>query len=206
MNIKFFYPAGFISLLFLPILGLWQLNQFHVFDKFGLVEAFYFSNEQPTCINFKSHPELNYTTFNINGNKSSDKINLDLAQLEIRKLTQSNSLINGVCIHLGDSSKLWALVKAFEICKLEKAENYIGEGNEIWVYNTKRLENYQFGAEAFNAYELHCIDFKVLENEKQFVFNPKWIVLGFLTIILYLILIVLSFKRIRSLKRNFNLQ
>jgi hypothetical protein len=140
MNKRFIYPAGFISLLFLPILVLWQLNQLHVFDKFGLVEAFYFSNEQPTCINFKSHPELNYTTFNINGNKSSDRKNLDLARLEIRKLTQSKSLKNGVCIHFGDSTKLWALVKVFEICKLEKAENYIGEGDEIWVFNTNRLE------------------------------------------------------------------
>ncbi len=202
MNKRYIYPAGFISLLFLPILGLWQLNQFHIFDKFGLVEAFYFSNEQPTCINFKSHPELNYTTFNINGNKGSDRINLDLAQLEIRKLTQSKSLKNGVCIHFGDSTKLWALVKAFEICKLEKAENYIGEGVEIWVYNTNRLENYQFGAEVFNAFELHCIDFKELENEKQFVFNPKWIVLGFLTLILYLILVAFTINKTRTFNRN----
>ncbi len=200
----FIFPPGIISLLLLPILGIWQLNEFHVFDKFGLIEANYFFDDEPTCINLKSHPEINYTSFHFNGDKSADRRNLDLAQLEIRRLTQSKSLKNGICFHFGDSSKLWALVKAFELCKLEKAENYIGEGNKIWVFNTNP-ENNQFQTDVLNSYELLCCDcYKILQNENETQFNHYKNIFSLFVVsfILYLILVVLTILKIRTFNRN----
>ncbi len=193
----FIFPSGIISLLLLPILGIWQLNEFHVFDKFGLVEANYYFDNEPTCINLKSHPEINYTIFHFTGNKSTDRKNLNLAQLEIRRLTKSKSLKNGICFHFGDSSKLWALVKAFELCKLEKAENYIGEGNKIWVFNKKQEPPMA------NDYYKICgaidsIRFLQNENETQFNYYKNLILLFSIPSILYLILVVLTFHKIRT--------
>ncbi len=191
----FIFPTGIISLLLLPILGIWQLNEFQVFDKFGLIEANYFFDDEPTCINLKSHPEINYTSFHFTGDKSADRRNLDLAQLEIRRLTQSKSLKNGICFQFGDSSKLWALVKVFELCKLEKAENCIGEGNKIWVFN-KKLE-----PPMVNDYYKICgaIDsIRFLEKETQINQYENIFSLFVVPFILYLILVVLTFHKIRT--------
>lgn len=128
-------------MILLPTLCIWYLDKHRAFDKFGVIEIMWWSpnlhRDNPDFFPKESHPNKNYTDINLTGNDQDDKMKLDYAQLLIRELVLSQDTSKGVHFRFSDKSKYWTLIKAIDICKIEKAKVYIPYENDIWVLNPK---------------------------------------------------------------------
>lgn len=141
---KIYYIPGLISLVFLPLLMLWHLNKEGAFQKYSAIEVYSFYLEPNIDIEeyasyFKdSILKNNYIEIKLTGNEEEDIIKLRSAQLNIRELKQSEEKTKGLCIHFGDSSKYWELVKAIDICNIEEIKTFSLFKNNLWIFNFKK--------------------------------------------------------------------
>ncbi|WP_316768860.1 hypothetical protein [Pedobacter frigiditerrae] len=134
---KIFYPAGLISLILLPILCIWNLNEQNAFEKIGVLEvAYFYHNELDESSNSQSFKELissrNYIEIEFNGNEKDDNIILEYAKVKIKNLIRSKDTITGVHFKFTEKAKYWNFVKAVDVCQVESL-NPLMDKNNIWV-------------------------------------------------------------------------
>lgn len=135
---RIYYSAGLISLVLLPILCLCYLNNRKAFRKERVMEINWWSDNVYKYTNYKIpyfiHPERKFIDINLTANDKENKIKLDFAQLEIRQMVSTKDTINAVHFYFADNAKYWTLIRAFDICNIEKAKMYVPKGNDVWVF------------------------------------------------------------------------
>jgi hypothetical protein len=135
---RFYYSAGMISLLVLPILmGLYLQNN-KLFKKQHALEIVWWKNhwgEFEIKPDFDKRPDRNYLEFHLTTDDKENKIKLDYSQLEVRKLIAKNDTLNGVHFAFDDDANYWTFIRALDICKRENAKTYIIVDNDIWLFN-----------------------------------------------------------------------
>jgi hypothetical protein len=168
---RFYYPTGIISLISLPLLCIWWLDKNQAFKKYAVIDIMWWSpslhTDNPEFYPKESHPIKNYTDINLTGNDKDDKTRLDYAQLIIRELIKSQDTATGVHFHFSDKSKYWTLIKALDICKIEKAKVYIPYENDIWVLNPKPDNPNEEKPKTFVCGGILMDDVIVVKSDKQ---------------------------------------
>lgn len=129
---RFYYPVGLVSLIMLPTLCIWYLYSHKAFKKSRAIEVNWWSNDWEK---YNTFPKRNYSVINITSNDRNDKIKLDSAQFEIRKLIISKDTTKGIRFVFENNSKYWTLIRAIDICKIEKANYFIPKDNDLWIIN-----------------------------------------------------------------------
>ncbi|MES2286843.1 MAG: hypothetical protein V4547_14230 [Bacteroidota bacterium] len=129
-----YYTAGLISLIMLPILCIWNLDNNKAFEKQHVLELLWWSKDRKDQ-QFDVHPSRKFDDTYLTSDNNSNKIKLDASQLKIRKLIATNDTINGVHFIFDNNSKYWTLVKVIDICNVEGAEHFILKDNDLWVCN-----------------------------------------------------------------------
>lgn len=76
-----------------------------------------------------------FTNYQLKGIKKNDNETFKKYQLSIRQLVKTNDSTTGVHLLLHKSTKYEDVIKAFDICNVEKAKSYIVKGYDIWVTN-----------------------------------------------------------------------
>jgi hypothetical protein len=71
----------------------------------------------------------------LNGPDAEDKIRLDFAQLEIRRLANSSNTVKALHIEFGEKTKYWTLVRALDLCRIENVRTYVSDQDDIWIFN-----------------------------------------------------------------------
>jgi hypothetical protein len=136
---KIYYPAGLISLIFLPLLCLWHLQDQKAFEELRMISVWWWSPDmygaESAPFYPENHPDIHYQEIRLSGNETADRLALESSRLSIRQLATSGDTLNGVHFHFDAQAKYWTLIKAFEICKTEKARIFIPDDNDLWVYN-----------------------------------------------------------------------
>jgi hypothetical protein len=130
---RIYYRAGLISLILLPILCVWYLNkqdQLRVIPISPWNPDSYFNKVNHS----QSHPERKYLDISFNVNNGENKIKLDYAQLEVRRLVNSRDTLNGVHFYFDDSTQYSILIKALDICDIEKADYCSMYENDMWIW------------------------------------------------------------------------
>ncbi len=138
-----FYSSGMISLVLMPFLCLWYFNKQKVFEIPRVMEVNWYSKLGSSYFleayseEFAQliHPKRKYTEINLTGDKMKDQQNLEFAQVKIKILASTNDTINGVHFHFSRFSKFSTLIRALEICKIEKVKFYVPRDNDIWIFN-----------------------------------------------------------------------
>jgi hypothetical protein len=151
----FLYPTGFISLLLLATLCIWYLQQRQAFVVLKAKEVTWWNENMNYAKNytksradlnmpiepeeemFKVHPKREFIEINLTSNANENKIKLDFAQLAIRELISTKDTVKGVHFSFDNQAKFWTLIRTLDICEVEKAPVYVGETNNIWVFNLK---------------------------------------------------------------------
>ena len=132
-----YYPAGLISLIFLPILCIWYLYQNKAFEKFVALEITWWAPNlqlyNPHIYPRENHPNKYYMEINLTGNDLEDKEKLEDAQLKIRNLVRTQDTSTVIHFHFNDTANYWTLIKAIDICFIENATHFFPYGNDIWV-------------------------------------------------------------------------
>ncbi|WP_157486040.1 hypothetical protein [Flavobacterium soli] len=142
-----------------------------------------------------------YTVVNLTGDNSSDKIKLDIAKKNVRKLILSNDTINGIKFHFETKSEYWTFIRVLDILTIEKAKFYVPYKNDIWFTNPKPakknkdlkpLEFFDCGYTPLYSNEHEPIDWdEIKETVKKY----------FLPIIAYLLMVIFTIKGIYKLNR-----
>ncbi len=86
-------------------------------------------------ISFYLHPDIEFLEINLNGNDKENKIKLDYAQLEIRRIIKTKDTTNGVHFLFESNAKYWTVIRAFDICNIENAHTYVPFKNHVWMFN-----------------------------------------------------------------------
>ncbi|PKB17659.1 hypothetical protein CLU82_2880 [Flavobacterium sp. 5] len=81
-----------------------------------------------------------FKTVDLTGDNVLDKIKIEKAQNDIRKLVGSKDSVSGIKFHFGQKSEYWTIVKVLDILQIEGANLYMFYKNDIWVTNPKRLK------------------------------------------------------------------
>ena len=135
---RLFYSTGLISLILLPILCIFYLNKHKAFEKQRVVEVNWWTEEWAKRsmeeYPYEIYPKRNFIDINITGNDLENKIKLDFARLQIRKLISSQDTTKGVHFHFDEHSKFWTLIRAIDICKIEKAKMFVLKDNDLWIF------------------------------------------------------------------------
>jgi len=133
---KIFYPAGLISLIFLPILCIYDLSKQNAFQKLGAIDVAYFYNDEnyessnlKTFKNFIS--SRNFTDIEFTGNKNDDQIILEYAKIKIKRLIESKDTINGIHFKLTEKAKYSNYVGVIQVFQ-NKNINALLDKNDVW--------------------------------------------------------------------------
>jgi hypothetical protein len=135
---RFFYPAGLISLILLPTICIFYFYKHKAFEKLRVIEINWWTEEwgkrSMDEYSFEVYPKRKYIDINITGNDLENKIKLDFARLQIRKLVSTKDTTKGVHFHFDEQSKFWTFISAINICKIEKAKMFVPKDNDLWIY------------------------------------------------------------------------
>ena len=141
---RIYYLPGMISLVLLPLICIWYINPGKWFQHHGVLEVV--MPDPPTrdsdkiLYSISSLPKRNYHNINLTGEEFGDKVKLNNAQFELRRLLQEKDTINGLHIIFGNKTKYWEMVKAIDICKIENVQAYMLYRNDFWALNLSSKE------------------------------------------------------------------
>ncbi len=135
---KIYYIPGIISSIILPSLFISFSHKEIKAKSLGVIPLFWTDANLPKKFpeTFKGEfpPKRHYTDIFFTGNKKTDKINLDFAQIKIREILSANDSLNGVHFQFGDSSQYWTFVKSIDILRTEGAKTYMPLDKDLWFY------------------------------------------------------------------------
>lgn len=200
---KLHYPIGLISLIFLPIFCCIFILCNHGFDQIPVVSYNTFHGK------LKDENSFNYNRdfkqINLTGNDKSDKIILKNIQNEIHNLVKSQDTLIGIRIHFNSESKFWTLVKAVEICSIEKVKFYIPKENDIWIFNPKKKEVWDELFFCGVGYSRCFIEEKTIFNSEEqriilFKETIEFIKKYYTIILMFMVITILSIQQLILLK------
>jgi hypothetical protein len=118
------------------------------------------------------------------------------------ELKQSKDATKGLCIHFGDSSNYWELVKAIDICNIEDIKTFSLYKNNLWVFNFKK-DSTKITAREFPIFE--CGLYYDTPKVPEISFNEK--VLAHLSrfyplLIIFILMVIGAIIKIHT--RHFN--
>lgn len=203
---KLHYPVGLLSLALLPLLFMWTLNSYHVFDDLRVLEITWpqrFEDIHSSIYPIYKTPDRVYIDINLTGDAEEDNIKLDFAQLEIRNMIATHDTIKGVHFHFNNEAKYRSFVRAIDICKMENANRYIANRNNIWVVNTILPHD------AKQKFPLDgCIVYSIIEIKKESTTREKIESIALIikphlpSIAIFVIMILLTIKQVYNLSKS----
>ena len=143
---RFFYPAGLISLVLLPLLGYYYIYSKPAFEQKYVIEI---NTLSPQLI--KNNPKIfpdpaklrQYKPILLTGNDIEDAIKLRQFQLEIRNMISNKDTIKGAQIIYGSKAKYNSFVESINICYKENASYWAPLNNNFYViYRNPTKQNY----------------------------------------------------------------
>jgi hypothetical protein len=133
--------TGTLLLITFCILSLIEKNTFKKYNSLNI--SYYqkgFMEENYGCSLEQFLETKKFTTIELTGNKKIDNKLLLKYQLKIRELVQKNDSISGVHLKLNKKTEYEEVIRAFDICEIEKAKVYIPYNYDIWVTNPATKE------------------------------------------------------------------
>lgn len=203
---KLYYPTGLLSLALLPMLCMWTLKKYHVFDDLRVLVITWperFKGADSSFYPIYKTPDRVYLDINLTGNSEEDNIKLDFAQLEIRSMIATHNTIKGVHFHFSKEAKYRSFVRTINICKIENANQYIASGNNIWVLNTISLQNAEQGSPLSGCIVNSIIEIKTERTMSEKIRNIAGITEPYLpSMVIFVFMILLTIKQVYNLSNS----
>ena len=148
---RIWYVPGMISLICLPVLCIWYLN-----DHKNIQSQLELSTPERYTpnIDYKggrrfdttllSLPEnkRKYIEFKLNGEIENDKIVLNSFNKRLLQIIKNNDTINGLHIIIGDNTKYSSFINVIDICKKDSFRPcYAPYDNEFWYFHINTNES-----------------------------------------------------------------
>ncbi|MGO4773732.1 hypothetical protein ACEN2I_18925 [Flavobacterium sp. W22_SRS_FK3] len=199
---KIYYSAGLISIILLPLFCILYLKTNNAFTNYGSLELQTWNGKdfEPEITNFLNTKK--FSTVTLTGNISSDEAKLNIAEKEIKKLILSKDSINGIKFHFETKSEYWTFVRVLDILESKKAKFYLPYKNDIWFANPrepkKKIKTFICGTKYSTFFlderESKTKSLKIIEIVKKY----------YLPIIVYILMIVFTFRKIINEKKAYS--
>ena len=142
-TVKIFYPAGFISIIFLPIFCIWNLYINGHFEKIGAIDVSYFYHSEEKAYSSNRFVEKiklarNYSKIEFTGNEALDRAILKYAKVKVAEIVNSKDTINGLLFELNKNAKYKDFVSAVDISNYKEARSVI-DGDNLWIFYLKPI-------------------------------------------------------------------
>ncbi|MFC5269137.1 hypothetical protein [Adhaeribacter terreus] len=126
---RFFYPAGLISLVLLPLLG---YIYFYRKDSFQKQNAF----DLRLKVCYDVYPDsIKFATIDFGKDKIENKRILAEAQSNLRQFNIERVKTTGVNLNLNDGANYQDLINVLDVCHSEKVDILsIGKGTLAFIY------------------------------------------------------------------------
>ena len=188
-----YYPAGLISLIFLPLFCITYFHKHHAFEELRVLEVVSGNrNALKDAYIGRLHPERNFVDINLTADDESNRIKLAFAELEINQIIKNLDTLKGIHFHFNSDLKYKTLVKVFSLCSDVEEISYSSYEDEIWIYHVPLLYPpddlilpFQCGTSNFRIINLP-------ENETNYLGAAKKL---FLPGLLFMAMIVFATKR-----------
>lgn len=199
MRHKLNYLPGMISLVLIPYLICYLALQYLAIPKERVMELnMPRKNTSEYSFSFNRtlmETKIDFLEITLTGNETEDKIKLDFAALETRRIIKENDSVHGVKLVFNDSAKYNSLIRILNIMDQEIARYYVYEDQMFWFYHVPIYNTRIYTA------TLMCglvIDHKELSRGfPYYIFNGnlKWIPISLaLLFLIGLISILIRFK------------
>jgi len=147
---KIYYVPGMISLICLPILCIWYLNENKNIERcIILVSAQRYVPNQVYENNLRfdttvlSQPEYKrkYIEFKLNGDIINDKNTLNSFNSKLLKIIEDKDTITGLHINIKDNTKYLSMIKVIDICRTDSfSSRYLFYDNDFF-YSHKEVSD-----------------------------------------------------------------
>ena len=145
---KIYYVPGMISLICLPILCLWYLNEHKKVERiieFQYPQKYYPHDSNNICTypydtSCLSLPynRRKYSEFRLNGNNLQDSLILIKFNEKQQHIVQTEDSINGLHVFFGDSVQYKNFIKVINICLQDTfLPIYMVYENNLWYFHRK---------------------------------------------------------------------
>jgi hypothetical protein len=134
----YFYVIGLILIGMTILFSILILIKNNNFTKETSLNITYYNKSFKEDFGFSLNDFLEtkkFKTITLSGIEKIDRKLLNKFQLEVKKIVKSNDSIIGIHLILNKKTKYEEVIRAFEICEIEKAKVYIPNGYDIWVTN-----------------------------------------------------------------------
>ena len=199
-NRHFLYQPGMISLVIIPYLISFLAIKFLELPQERVMELHMPDNNsaQP---NFRfdqatTESKIDFLEITLTGNVFEDKIKLDFAALETRRIISENDSIHGLKITFNDTAKYNSLVRILNIMDTEIARYYVYQDQIFWFYHIPVYpQNFASNITLFDCgyvedYNRNKLEFPFYLFEGTLILIPIGLllitILGIITIILQL--------------------
>ena len=132
------YTISLTVVLLLVVFCILLLIEKNTFKKYNSVDIGYYDNyfEDNCGATLNQFLETKkFKKYQLTGNEDIDNKIFKEYQSKIRELVKSNDSISGVHLVFNKKTKYEDVIKAFDICNIEKAKSYIVKDYDIWVTN-----------------------------------------------------------------------
>jgi len=138
---KIYYVPGMISLIFLPVLCVWYLNEHKNVERcIDIVFPQRYSpiNDHRFDTTSLSLPEnkRKYINYKLTGNIANDRATLDSFNLKLLNIFKNKDTKTGLHINIKDSAKYISMIEIIDICKKDSFwPAYFFYDNEFWYFH-----------------------------------------------------------------------
>ena len=184
---KIYYVPCMISLIFLPILCVWYLNEHKKVER--CIEVFYASKLNPndnnrfkydTTILSQKGMKRQYQNFYLSGNLTTDSIQRKKFNLKTKQIIEANDTVNGIHIIFSDNLNYDQYVSTLDFFyKARKPynsslfynynNNFLLFENQLWFLNQKFQKPEKLDWEC----KIQCVNVEFKPSFKQII--VEWI-------------------------------
>lgn len=173
---KLRYIPGIISIILLPILGIWYMNKHNYFQQFGALDIAYPDIEEDEEFEQYIREDFtfdyrNYTEITLDGNKEESKKKFQYVDNFTNKIIETKDTINGLKIHLGNQATYNEFIQLLNVLWEKPREIIWTIDNDTFILAGKDWSEYPIAsADDF----LICGGAFFTEEEPKSTFQQIW--------------------------------
>jgi hypothetical protein len=134
---RYFYPVGLLSLVFLPLMLVWDITQTESAKPKSTLEVNLFPLPSKWDEFMRQHPLIaadgRWSTFRFAGNPKADQAILDSAKAAIRLHRSRNDTVNGIVICFHRATRYDAFVRLLDFFAVEGVSRYAIIDSNLWI-------------------------------------------------------------------------
>lgn len=184
---KIYYVPGMISLICLPILCVWYLNENKNIERcielssptrYIPNQAYYNKPRFDTTLLSIPENKRKYIDFELNGNIIKDINTLNYFKSKLLKIIENKDIKTGLHINIKDSTKYLSMIKIIDICRTDSfSPCYLFYDNDFFYLHKEFCDSIKQIIRIRNREKINNVrDYSSLDNDVIYIIPKKTLI------------------------------